>query len=390
MASVFFRGPKSAPRFYARFKAADGKWRSRRVRQLTRRDAVKVAQAMEAKAERQRVGLEPSESANLGMRELLAKWECGLVNRAAYDDRSRLRRWVMPKWGGMLISEVTLPAILGWVDECRATNAPPPPTLKHCLTILSRFFSWAIGRGHATANPLRSLPSDKRPHVAPKKEQPWISDPAIDRAIFEALPAPFNLMYFVGARSALRVSEICGLRLSDVEDLGKGCIRVRFSGTGPLKEDRRGTGKVKFAPAPADALEVLGPHIEARKAAGALPEAFLFVHPGGGRYWKGHVEHAWNGMRERLGLTLTFYQATRHSAASRWLSQGGSLDEVSSALGHSTPAITRAHYDHFIRKNFSSALTMAVGAKVIPIGSVRANDAGIVRSQETEEGDHAA
>lgn len=389
MASVFARGSKSAPRFYARFKDSRGVWKSRRVRQETRKDALRVARELEARAERQRYGLEPSEAANASMRELLTKWECGLTNRAAYDDRSRLRRWVMPKWGGLRISEVTLPAILGWVDECRQTSSPPPPTLRHCLTILSRFFSWAIGRGHATANPLRSLPADRKPQTAPKKDQPWVSDPGVDRAIFEALPEPFNLMYFIGSRSALRVSEICGLRLSDVEDIAKGSIRVRFSGTGPLKEDRRGTGKVKFAPAPADAQAVLGAWLEQRRGAGALPEAFLFVHPGGGRYWKGHVEHAWNKARAQLGLTLTFYQATRHSAASRWLSQGGSLDEVSSALGHSTPAITRAHYDHFIRKQFSPTLTVALGAKVIPISSATKDDGAIVRPAGTEGEDAA-
>jgi hypothetical protein len=63
MASVFFRGPKSAPRWYARYKAANGTWVSRRVRQETRREALKVAAAMEARAERQRLGLEAPEGA---------------------------------------------------------------------------------------------------------------------------------------------------------------------------------------------------------------------------------------------------------------------------------------------------------------------------------------
>ena len=49
VASVFFRGPKAAPRWYARIKARDGRWVSRRVRQETRADARKAAAALEAR-----------------------------------------------------------------------------------------------------------------------------------------------------------------------------------------------------------------------------------------------------------------------------------------------------------------------------------------------------
>jgi hypothetical protein len=44
---------------------------------------------------------------------------------------------------------------------------------------------------------------------------------------------------------------------------------------GPLKEDRSG-GKLKYVPAPSDALAVLGPHLAHRRAAGAGPEDFAF------------------------------------------------------------------------------------------------------------------
>ena len=57
---------------------------------------------------------------------------------------------------------------------------------------------------------------------------------------------------------------------------------------------------------------------------------------------------------------MTSYQATRHSRfVSRSLSGGGMLDEVSAAVGHSSPMVTRRYYDHHIRKTFSPALRWA-------------------------------
>lgn len=66
-------------------------------------------------------------------------------------------------------------------------------------------------------------------------------------------------------------------------------------------------------------------------------------------------------MLDRLGLKMTSYQATRHSFVSRSLSGGGMLDEVSAAVGHSSPMVTRRYYDHHIRKTFSPALRAGLG-----------------------------
>ena len=47
---------------------------------------------------------------------------------------------------------------------------------------------------------------------------------------------------------------------------------------------------------------------------------------------------------------MTWYQATRHSFVSRHLSRGASLDEVSAAVGHSSPIVTKRFYDHYVRR----------------------------------------
>jgi integrase len=374
MASVFFRGPRSTPRWFARYRAPDGVWRARRVRVETKGDAMKIARQLEAQAERRRYGLEPQEGADERVGALLARWESGLTNRSAYDDRSRLRKWIVPQWGGARISEITLAAVMRWLDELKASQQIASGTQRHLLGILSRFFSWAIERGHAQSNPCRSIPTGKRPRGATRREVPWIEDDGVVARIIDALPEPFDRMFYVANRSGLRLGEVCGLRVSDVAEIGAGAFRVRYSYGGPLKEDKAG-GKVKWCPAPSDAVAVLGPWIERRRAETSDPEAFLFPGADGFVMRKEAVEYRWGRAREALGLALTWYEATRHSFASRSLSRGAGLDEVADALGHSTPAVTRRHYAHFVRRTFSSVLTAAM-APVDPAPVLRPSEPG--------------
>ncbi len=103
-------------------------------------------------------------------------------------------------------------------------------------------------------------------------------------------------------------------------------------------------------------------------------------------------------MRKALGISLTWYEATRHSFVSRNLAAGASLDEVSAAVGHSSPIVTRRYYDHFVRKTFSAGLRagldvgrVAEGATVVSmadfvaksVANVDKAEAGKEKSPET-------
>jgi len=48
---------------------------------------------------------------------------------------------------------------------------------------------------------------------------------------------------------------------------------------------------------------------------GAGPESFVFpcASRGGSHYRKEYIEGCWERVAEKLGLSLTWYQATRHS-----------------------------------------------------------------------------
>lgn len=375
MGSVFKRG-KGRKLIYIKFREADGTWRMVPSGQPTMAQARQMLAQIESNIAAGRTGIvKPAPEKELPSRDLMREWASSLSNRNAVDDRQRLERHVLPVFGDKPVKTITLPAVMKWLDAMRAEGRLAAGSMRHNLNLLGRFFGWAVLRGYASVNPVRQIPTGQRPQEAQRRDTPWLDDDALVRKVFHALPEPFGLMFYLGNRSGLRLGEIVGLRLSDLDSLNEGTIRVRFSHDGALKEDKAQLGKMKWAPAPADAAGLLGPWLAQRRAAGAGPEDLVFACPtrSGRTYRKELIEARWEEVAGQLKLSMTFYQATRHSFVSRNLSRGASLDEVSAAVGHSSPLVTRRYYDHFVRRDFSSTLREGLGlgvdrsADVIPL-----------------------
>jgi len=321
--------------------------------------------------------------------DLIDTWKKTLTNRNADDDRGRIDRHIRPAFAHRKISDLSLKLVLAWVDQMKAGTAPKQygttrrgrraeklsgASMRANLNLLSRFCSWCVERGDLQFSPVRQIPMGRRPRQAARSDIAWLDDDKKVRTIIRALGEPVGLMFYLGNRSGLRPGEIWGLRMSDLGFLSEGVIRVRFSYDGPLKEDKHSEGKSKFVPSPDDAEQALASWLEQRRAAGAEPEDRVFPLPDKktpkGRIvkrssteeaHKQYLEEAWNGVRKKLKLSLSWYSATRHSFVSRNLAAGASLDEVSAAVGHSSPLVTRRFYDHFVRKSFSPTLRSGLG-----------------------------
>jgi integrase len=380
MAAIVKRGPRNAPKFYVKFDrghTSDGR-RVMSMRLLKGVENILQARQEAARVEREvAAGRDPFPdaivvpSAGGAAGPLLRQWADTLKNRNARDDRSRITRHLDPEFGKIKVEQITLPVVMTWIDKL-ADSDLSPQSQRHALGLLSRFFSWCIERGLASANPVRMVPIGKRPVARLDADRPWLEDEKKVPELVAALGPEVGLMFYLGNRSGLRPGEVCGLRMGDLDFLKEGVIRVAHSYGGPLKEDKRGEGKVKWVPAPADAEKVLKIHLKRRRVQGAKGEDLVFPYipkqPQNRRrtsdwtgYRKEYLEQCWEqatrGKDRRVkGVELTWYEATRHSFVSRNLKAGVQLDEVSAAVGHATPATTKRHYGHFIRKIFNPAL----------------------------------
>jgi site-specific recombinase XerC len=142
------------------------------------------------------------------------EWIATLANRNAADDRSRFKRHIRPAFEGMTLVQATeLGPIMKWIADQRAARKVDEHgkkveglsdgSIRHNLNQLSRFFSWAIEQGHTQVNPVRMIPTGKRPQQAQKRDIPWLNDDEIVVKLMKALPEPVNLMFYLGNRSGL-------------------------------------------------------------------------------------------------------------------------------------------------------------------------------------------
>jgi integrase len=177
----------------------------------------------------------------------------------------------------------------------------------------------------------------------------------------ELLPEPHRWVFLLAFGTGARLGEVLGLRLEDLDGLAEGCVRIAGQYDGrPLKEDKKGIGRVKFVPAPLDAAEVLAPWLARRRAEGARPGDLVFPGPGGRALARHQVAHQWKKVARALGISVSWHKATRTSAASRWASRGLTAEEIGTALGHHGSEVAQRHYMLYQRRVFDARMTLPV------------------------------
>src|SRR5262249_5758501 len=148
-----------------------------------------------------------------------------------------------------------------------------------------------------------------------------------------------SLMY----ASGLRVSEVCGLKVGDV-DRGRGVVSALGKGH-----------KRRLVPIGEVALEHLDAYLQGGRATTARPgESSLFVSPRGGPLtrqgvWKLTLRYA-----RGVGITKPLSpHKLRHSFATHLLANGADLRSVQAMLGHAsittTEVYTHVAQDHVRR-----------------------------------------
>jgi integrase len=391
MGSVHIRGTRDRPRVYLSFKTgskADGSpnyvmraFKGLRTKKEAQKELARIELAI-SRGEPWEVDSGPQDD----MGTLLDRWAAGLTNRAAYEDKLITKRDLVPRFRGYVVGDVTVRVVLEYLAELAKTDMATQ-TQRHRLTLLSRFFAWAIESEITDTNPCLMVPRGRRPSAKREKETLFLDDDSKIPDIMAGLGPNLGLIYYIARFSGLREGEAAGLRMSDLDYLADELIRVRFSFNGELKESKHGSKPVKWAPAPVDAADVLGLHVKRRKLQGAKDDdlVFLFQAPPKGRgkgrtsswkEWAGwhpkNIRMTWRRVADDLKLPkeLTFYGATRHTFTTKALKAGAALDEVSAAIGHADPQTTKRFYDHLVRREFAPALRQGLN------GALRVATAG--------------
>ena len=233
-----------------------------------------------------------------------------------------------------------------YLDSLYKTGLGARSIARHIAT-LRNFYRFLASEGRIDADPTERLVAPKQWQSIPK----FLNREEIDRLL--AAPdgskptgvrdrAMLELLYATG----LRVSELCGLRLADVQ-FEAGVLRTVGKGN-----------KQRIAPVGKPALAAVRQYL-----AGARPELlkgrgspFLFVTARGGRltrqaFWKLLVQ---NGKRVGIFQHLTPH-VIRHSFATHLLEGGADLRSVQTMLGHADISTTQI-YTHVMRSRLRQTI----------------------------------
>lgn len=318
------------------------------------------------------------------LEEYAAQWlkTLGTGPTTRHAHALRLRVHILPALGHLGLGSITPSHVRGFLSERRRSGLAAG-TVKVIRQTLRQVLAAAVEDGLIRTNPAASrttwVAKDDRPtDITEGKIVPWTG--AEVRRLHDALPDRYQVIVLLGAGLGLRMGEIAGLAVDDIDWMARKVHvrrQVRTHGgkhVYALPKHRR----TRTVGLPADVAMLLSAYIKAFPPADVtLPwdevdgepvtarllltsrqvgRASRIVGPVNRTYlghyvWKpALVEAGLLPPRPRGGQYVEsrdkMFHALRHHYASVVLDQGGTLGHLAQALGHADPAFTARVYGH--------------------------------------------
>ena len=211
---------------------------------------------------------------------------------------------------------------------------------RHLVTI-RHFFRFALLEGYITDDPAATIESPRFRHSLPEflsleEVDRLLAQPDLGSVVGVRDRAMIELLYSCG----LRVSELCGVRLADLQT-EIGCLRCVGKGN-----------KERLVPVGREALNAVQRYLRLSrpKLLGERSSPYLFVNQSGAVmsrivFWRLLRDY---GRKARLRKALTPHML-RHSFATHLLDRGADLRSVQMMLGHSDISTTQI-YTHVVEE----------------------------------------
>jgi integrase len=212
MASVAFR----KNRWYVKYRDHRGRWVRKTSTARTKTEARRLADDLERRCERQRLGLEPLPDHDGGgtLAELLEWWLDTYSVKLASHERNKLsvrKHLLGSNLAKLRLVEATAGAIEQFL-QAKGSNLGPQ-TVNHLRAFVMSAFSAARKAGKFSGpNPVRDVARRKVPRRAPAYLR---ADEVLP--VLVAVPSKWRPIFAMAIYSGLRRGEILGLRKQDVD-----------------------------------------------------------------------------------------------------------------------------------------------------------------------------
>lgn len=283
---------------------------------------------------------------------------------AGRQDRQRWDIHMAATFDPLRPGEVTQGIIKTWARERRAAGCSGS-SLRVMMATLSGLFEELREAGSVAGNPAHDLPGSVRALIRSGHDPattPFVERLEDVRRILLALPGHVARVYALGAYAGLRPAEARALAWTSV-DLAAGLMhitrQVRPDGAfAPLKDKEARTVPL---------MDELAPLLATYRLQSGGKGLVCPPGPrtrGRGTMYRGTPNLALAPVLDALGLArpgLDWYGTTRHTFASHFVLRGGSIEQLSKILGHSSIAMTE-RYAHLRPDQFTAQVRGLFGA----------------------------
>lgn len=224
--------------------------------------------------------------------------------------------------------ELTKTLVRAWVADL-LDNGAEPTTARARLMAVRRFSAWLTEEDEQDNDPLLGM----RPPKVDTKVTPRLTDAQIVAMLKACSGKEFidrrdEAVLRLLLETGMRAGELLGLALSDV-DVSNGVAVIR--------RGKGGKGRtVPFGPQTARALDR---YLRARRTHRLADSAAFWLGGGGQAFGYHGLDVALKRRATKAGIADFHIHLTRHTAAQRWLSAGGSEGGLMSVAGWSTRAM---------------------------------------------------
>ncbi|MEP9089822.1 site-specific integrase [Enterobacter cloacae] len=243
-------------------------------------------------------------------------------------------------------SELTPAALKTWIQSQKTTLK----TIRNQLSFLRSALDEAVTDGILQINPVSLVTASRYQSDKSEAESSYVVDPLTPAEVDALLSAAGNKqwenLFRFAFNTGLRSSELCALRWHDLDNIAKTAHVQAASVVGVLKgtKTKAGTRKVELN---REALAAL----QAQKQFTFMKSEFIFSDPKTGEPWANADairKKAWVPTLKKAGVRYRNPYQTRHTFATRHISQGVNLFWLAGQMGHKGPEMIFRHYGSYL------------------------------------------
>jgi len=250
----------------------------------------------------------------------------------------------------LMITELTPAIIKNWITSTTTTTAK---TTRNILSFLRSSIDEAVTDGLLAMNPVSLVNVGRYKETsdassAPSREVDPFSPVEVKAILDSAGNVQWMNLFQFAFETGMRSSELCALRWKDIDFVGKSASVSCAMVVGVIKgtKTKAGTRTIELS---SDALSALAD----QKRFTFLHSEYVFHDPKTEQPWAGADairKKAWVPTLKKAGVRYRHPYQTRHTYATKHVSQGRNLFWLASQMGHKGPEMLFRHYGSYMKE----------------------------------------